>query len=264
MTALIAFLDRLAIATGAYVRGQWAEVLRMFHFGVELLKNTPLVFRNIHLTLDQIYAVGVTSVPLVVTTSVFTGAVVAWQMAYQFADMIPLTYVGMAVGKAVMLELGPLLTGMVIAGRIGSALCSELGTMAVTEQLDAMKCLGLNPYRFLLAPRLVGTVLILPILTIISMAVALLGGFFVAHVGKDVTASMFFFGVRLFYTDWDLAVGLMKSLVFGFIIAGFGVYYGYHATKGAEGVGKATKSTVVAAMTWILISSTLMSEFLLI
>lgn len=256
--------DRAAISLGKYVRNQFAELIKLWGFGVELLKSTPLIFMNFHLTIDQMFYIGITSIPLIVTTSVFTGGIVAWQMAYQFADMIPLTYVGMAVGKAVMIELGPLLTGMVMAGRIGAAICSELGTMAVTEQLDAMKCLGLSPFRFLLAPRLVGTMLILPVLTVFSMTVALMGGFAVAHFGKDVTSDMFFFGVRLFYTDWDLAVGIFKSFVFGFIIAGFATYFGYYTTNGAEGVGKSTKATVVASMTWILISSTFISKFLLV
>ncbi len=207
------------------------------------------------------YAIGITSIPLVVTTSVFTGAVTAWQMAYQFADMIPLTYVGMAVGKSVMLELGPMLTGMVLAGRIGAAMCAEIGTMAVTEQLDAMHCLALNPYRFLLAPRLVATLIMLPVLTILSSFVAILGGYGVSHF-KGISFDLFFYGVRLFYSNADMAVGLSKSLIFGFFIASFGCYFGYMATNGAVGVGKATKAAVVASMIAILISGFTTSKIL--
>jgi phospholipid/cholesterol/gamma-HCH transport system permease protein len=263
MTNHTTTLDAIAIAVGKYSRGRLTQVVDFYKFMVELLMACPRVYQNFHLTLEQMYHIGITSIPLIATTSVFTGAVVSWQMAYQFADMIPLSYVGMAVGKAVMLELGPILTGMVMAGRIGAALCSELGTMAVTEQLDAMKCLGLNPFRFLLAPRLMGTMLVMPVLTIISMSVALLGGFAVAHFGKDVTSDMFFFGVRLFYTNWDLAVGLIKSLTFGFLIASFACFFGYYTRDGAEGVGRSTKATVVASMTWILITTTLLSQLLL-
>lgn len=257
-------MDSVAISIGHYVRGHLRELRRFYFFMVELLMTCPQVFRRFSTTADQMFYIGVTSIPLIITTSIFTGAVVAWQMAYQFGDMFPLAYVGMAVGKAVMLELGPILTGMVMAARIGASICSELGTMAVTEQLDAMKCLGLNPYRFLLAPRLMGTMLIMPVLTIISMAVALLGGFAVVYFGKDVTSDMFFFGVRLFYTDWDLLVGVIKSLSFGFLIASFACYFGYYTRDGAEGVGRSTKATVVASMTWILIVTTLLSQFLLI
>lgn len=258
------FLDVVFESLGAFVRRKY-EISRDFLvFQLTFLRNIPSAFSLFHLTLEQCYAIGVTSIPLILTTSIATGAITAWQMAYQFADMIPLTFVGMAVGKSVMLELGPLLTAMVMAGRIGAAMCSELGTMAVTEQLDAMRILGLNPFKFLLAPRLAAAVFMMPILTIISMFVAILGGFAVSHLGKDVTWQTFFFGVRLFYNDWDLVVGLFKSATFGFIIASFACFFGYNTTNGAEGVGRSTKATVVASMTSILIFGFLISKFLLV
>jgi len=136
--------------------------------------------------------------------------------------------------------------------------------MAVTEQLDAMRILGLNPFKFLLAPRLAAAIFMMPVLTIISMFVAILGGFAVSHLGKDVTWQTFFFGVRLFYNDWDLVVGLFKSATFGFIIASFACFFGYNTSNGAEGVGRSTKATVVASMTSILIFGFLISKFLLV
>ncbi|HSQ43108.1 MAG TPA: ABC transporter permease, partial [Fibrobacteraceae bacterium] len=236
--ALQTILDRGLESIGGFVRTRYTLVTDFSVFMVTLLRNCFHALSLYRVTLEQCYAIGVTSIPLILTTSVFTGAVVAWQMAYQFADMIPLTFVGMAVGKSVMLELGPILTSMVMAGRIGASMCSELGTMAVTEQIDAMRILGLNPFRFLLAPRLVATVFMMPILTIISMTVAILGGFAVAHVGKDVTWPVFMFGVRMFYTDWDLFIGIFKSATFGFLIASFACFFGYTTTNGAEGVGR--------------------------
>ncbi|MGL1933634.1 MAG: ABC transporter permease [Fibrobacterales bacterium] len=255
-------LDELAIMLGSNVRGLLGRLYSYFSFIKNLLMNVHMVIFNFHLTVEQMYAIGITSIPLVLTTSVFTGAVTAWQMAYQFADMIPLTYVGMAVGKSVMLELGPMLTGMVLAGRIGAAMCAEIGTMAVTEQLDAMHCLALNPFRFLLAPRLVATLIMLPVLTVLSSFIAILGGYAVSHF-KGISFDMFFYGVRLFYTNGDLAVGLTKSLIFGFFIASFGCYFGYTATNGAVGVGKATKAAVVASMIAILIAGFTTSKVLL-
>jgi phospholipid/cholesterol/gamma-HCH transport system permease protein len=257
-------LDRILIAIGAFVRTKVTITTDFFVFLVTLLRNSGSSFSLYHLTVEQCMVVGVTSIPLIITTSIFTGAVTAWQMAYQFADMIPLTFVGMAVGKSVMLELGPLLTAMVMSGRIGASMCSELGTMAVTEQIDAMRILGLNPFRFLLAPRLVATVIMMPVLTIISMTVAILGGFAVSHFGKDVTWQVYFFGVRMFYSDWDLMMGLFKSATFGFLIASFACFFGYTTTSGAEGVGRSTKATVVASMTSLLISGFLISKFLLL
>ena len=257
-------LDRILISIGAFVREKWTLTADFFTFMLTLLRNCGSAFELFHLTLEQAYVVGVTSIPLIITTSVFTGAVVAWQMAYQFADMIPLTFVGMAVGKSVMLELGPMLTSMVMAGRIGASMCSELGTMAVTEQIDAMRILGLNPFKFLLAPRLVATVLMMPVLTVISMTVAILGGFAVSHFGKDVTWQVFVFGIRMFFSNWDLLVGMIKSATFGFLIASFACFFGYTTTNGAEGVGRNTKATVVASMTAILITGFLISKFLLL
>jgi phospholipid/cholesterol/gamma-HCH transport system permease protein len=256
--------DRILGAIGVYVRGKVAITLHFLTFMITLLRNSGSAFSLFHLTVERAYHIGVKSIPLIITTSIFTGAVTAWQMSYQFADMIPLTFVGMAVGKSVMIELGPLLTAMVMSGRIGASMCSELGTMAVTEQIDAMRILGLNPFKFLLAPRLVATVMMMPVLTIISMFVAILGGFAVSHFGKDVSWQMYFFGVRLFYTDWDLLMGLFKSATFGFLIASFACFFGYTTINGAEGVGRSTKATVVASMTSILITGFLISKFLLL
>lgn len=257
-------MDQAMIALGAFVRNKLQVLVDFFIFMLTFLKHTPSAFKLLHITVEQSYSIGITSIPLIITTSIATGAITAWQMAYQFADMIPLTFVGMAVGKSVMLELGPMLTAMVMAGRIGAAMCSELGTMAVTEQIDAMRILGLNPFKFLLAPRLVAAVVMMPVLTIFSMLVAILGGFVVSHLGKDVTWQMYFFGVRLFYNNWDLLVGLFKSAAFGFMISSFACFFGYTTTNGAEGVGRSTKATVVASMTSILISGFLISKFLLI
>lgn len=262
--ALLRFSDAVAIALGAYVRRNVCTVARYLAFIWELLKNIPGSLPYFHLTVEQMYQIGITSLPLVITTSVFTGCIMAWQIAYQFADMIPLVYVGMAVGKSVMVELAPILTAMVLAGRIGASMCSELGTMAVTEQLDAFKVLGLNPYKFLLAPRLLATVIMLPVLTIISIAVGLLGGFLVSYLYKDVTFHMFFSGVRISYADWDFFVGLVKATLFGYFIAGYACFFGFYTVNGAEGVGRSTKATVVASMTSILIGGFALSKILLI
>ena len=256
---MINALDSFAEFVGKKV----SMVFEYFRFMKELIEHCYLVVFNIHLTFDQMYAIGITSIPLVVITSIFTGGVSAWQSAYQFADLIPLTYVGMVVGKSVIMELGPMLTALVVAGRIGAAMCAELGTMAVTEQLDAMKCLNLNPYRYLLAPRLVATIIMLPVLTIISAFVGIMGAYIVAHFGKGISYETFFYGVRLFYTDKDMAVGLIKGLIFGYIIASFGCFFGYLTKNGAEGVGKSTKAAVVASMISILISGFFVSKILL-
>ncbi|MBP5188970.1 MAG: ABC transporter permease, partial [Fibrobacterales bacterium] len=205
----------------------------------------------------------ITSIPLICITSTFTGMVFSWQMAYQLAGLAPDIYIGVAVGKSVMVELGPVLVSMVMCGRIGAAMCAELGTMAVTEQLDAMKCLNLSPYRYLLAPRVVAAMIMLPVLTIVASLISILSGWAVAWLGRDVPFDIFMKGVRMFYDDWDMTVGLIKSLASGYIIAIYACYFGYTTTNGAEGVGRSTKAAVVASMTSVLIAAFVLSEILL-
>jgi phospholipid/cholesterol/gamma-HCH transport system permease protein len=252
------------VPLGRFVRRGLNGAVRYVIFVLETFRNIFSAIQCHHLSVEQMHHIGITSIPLVATTSIFTGSIMSWQLTYQFTDMIPLTYVGMAVGKSVMTELAPILTAMVLAGRIGASMCSELGTMAVTEQLDAYNVLGLNPYKFLIVPRIFSAIIMLPVLTILSIFVGLLGGFVVAYLYKEVSFHMFFSGVRLSYKDWDFAVGLMKSALFGFFISSYACYFGYFTKNGAEGVGKSTKATVVFSMTSILIGGFALSKFLLI
>ena len=175
-------MNKIAESLGKFIRKFLRTVVNYLHFVWMLFKSIPGAFTNFHTTVEQMQHVGLTSIPVVVAASLATGAIMAWQLAYQFADIIPLMFVGMAVGKSVMVELCPILTAMVLAGRIGASMCSELGTMAVTEQLDAYKVLGLSPYKFLLAPRLIATVIMLPTLTVISIFIGIVGGYEVAHI----------------------------------------------------------------------------------
>ena len=257
------WIDGRMVRLGEVFLGKCRTVAEFLRFCAEMFLAIPSVFKNIHFTIDQMYLIGITSIPLVGLTSIFTGAVAAWQAAYNFADYVPLRYVGTAVGKSVMLEVGPVLTVLVVAGRVGASMTAELGTMAVTEQLDAMKVLALNPFRFLMAPRLLASMIMLPMLTIFSSFIAILGALAVVTLFKDLSSEAFFYGVRLFYTNWDMFVGILKSFVFGIIIAMFGCYYGYTSTHGAEGVGRATMASVVASNVSVLISGFLISNFLL-
>ena len=257
-------MNAIAEALGRFEKRFLRTVLNYLKFVWELFKNIPGAFSNLHTTVEQMHHVGVTSIPVVFAASLATGAIMSWQLAYQFGDMIPMMFVGMAVGKSVMVELCPILTAMVLAGRIGASMCSELGTMAVTEQLDAYKVLGLSPFKFLLAPRLIATVIMLPVLTVISIFIGIVGGYEVAHLYKEVSWSVFFYGVRMFYQNWDLVVGLIKATLYGFFISSYACFFGFFTHSGAEGVGKSTKATVVAGMTSILIGGFTLSKLLLV
>ena len=263
MEAVLALSDNLAEKIGGAVRRTGALIVAFLRFQREVLKTLPLIPLNLHFTVEQMYIIGITSIPLILITSTFTGAVFSYQMAYQLTGLAPDMYIGVAVGKSVMVELGPVLVSMVMCGRIGAAMCAELGTMAVTEQLDAMRCLNLSPHRYLLAPRMVASVIMLPVLTIMASLISILSGWFVAYMGRDLPFDIFMKGVRMFYKDWDMIVGLLKSMASGYIIAAYATFFGYNATHGAEGVGSATKASVVASMTSVLIAAFLLSWALL-
>lgn len=222
-----------------------------------LIKNTlftlPKVFRSFHLTTEQMLSMGVNSLPLVLITSIFTGAVSSVQAAYQFSDYVPMRYLGTAVGKAVIIELGPVLTALVVAGRVGAGIAAELGTMKVTEQVDALETLALDPIRYLVVPRFVSGLIMLPVLTIFSDFVALLGGLGVAVLFLDVSSHTFLGGVKLFFHLRDLFGGLIKAVAFGGIIATIGCYQGFKTRGGAEGVGRSTTRAVVISAVLILI-----------
>ncbi len=256
-------LDRLLIWIGKFVHNSIQTSQEYLIFVFQVFKHLPQVFKNFHFTVEQMHIIGTTSIPLVATTSIFTGGVVAIQFVTQFGDYLPLRYVGTVVGNTVMVDLGPVLTALVVTGRVGAAMAAELGTMAVTEQLDAMRCLNLNPFRFLMAPRLVAGMIMLPVLTIFSSLVAIMGALAILYILKDVPPAIFFSGVRLFYSDWELSVGLMKAFAFGIVITSFGCFFGYNSTHGAEGVGRATRASVVASDISILITGYAVSYFLL-
>lgn len=263
MSALLTLSHSLAELIGREIRRTSVEVVRFFHFQRTVLKTLHFIPFHLSFLVEQLYIIGITSIPLVLITAAFTGMVFAWQMAYQLAGLAPEIYIGVAVGKSVMVELGPVLVSMVMCGRIGAAMCAELGTMAVTEQFDAFKSLNLSPHRYLMAPRLVASVIMLPVLTIIASLVSIISGWLVTYIGLGVPFEIFMNGVRMFYVDWDMLVGLIKSAASGYIIASFATYFGYYTTDGAEGVGRSTKASVVASMTSVLIAALLLSEFLL-
>lgn len=260
---ILSFFDNLVLLIGKKVYRFVLFIKELLVFCFNALLQIPQIPKNPQFTLEQMYVIGITSLPLVAITSVFTGGVVAVQSITQFGDFLPLRYVGTVVGKSVMVELGPVLTALVVAGRVGAAMAAEIGTLAVTEQIDALKCLGLNPLRFLVAPRLIAGMIMLPVLTIYSSLISIMGALAVVYFMADLSPSIFWSGVRLFYSNLDLMVGLLKALTFGFILSAFGCFYGYRSTHGAEGVGRATQSSVVASAITILISGFIISHVFL-
>ncbi len=215
------------------------------------LKSAP---RSLGLIAEQCFFIGNRSVPLIVITSIFVGAVSSWQAAYQFQFIgAPLRYLGSAVGKAVVIELAPVLTALVVAGRVGAGLAAELGTMRVTEQIDAISSMGINPVRYLVMPRVVASTIMLPLITVFSNFVAIAGGLIVSVAFVDISYETFLLGVRSSFTLNDMFAGLIKSTVFGLVIGLVGSHEGFYATGGAKGVGKSTTQAVVISAVMVLI-----------
>ena len=244
---MLAFLERKIVGFVSQV-GELAMLIW------RLVRVLPLMVKNPHLTTEQMTFMGVNSLPLIILTSIFTGAVSSVQAAYQFRGIVPMRYLGTTVGKAVVIELGPVLTALVVAGRVGASIAAELGTMKVTEQIDALETMALDPVRYLVMPRFLAGITMLPVLTIFADFVAILGGLVVAVVAVDIAPYTFLNGVKLFFRLQDLFGGLAKSVAFGGIIAIVGCFQGFRTSGGAEGVGLSTTRAVVLASILILLS----------
>jgi phospholipid/cholesterol/gamma-HCH transport system permease protein len=212
------------------------------------------IHRSGKIIFQQLYTIGVRSLPLIMVTSVFVGAVSSWQAAYQFKYIgAPLRLLGPAVGKAVVMELAPVLSSLVVAGRVGAGIAAELGTMRVTEQIDALDSLGISPIRYLVMPRIVACIFMLPMLVVFANFIAIMGALVVASIGVDVSTETFLNGFKNSFDLQDFINGLTKSAVFGLLIGLVGSYHGFQAKGGAQGVGSATTTSVVISSVLILI-----------
>jgi phospholipid/cholesterol/gamma-HCH transport system permease protein len=227
-----------------------------------LLRSFPSFFKRIKLVLEQMLLMGVRSLPLVLLTSVFTGSITAWQAAYNFRGFVPLEFLGLTVAKTVFTELAPVLTALVVAGRVGASIAAELGTMRVTEQIDAMETMGIDPIGYLIMPRFVSGLIMLPALVMFANVIAIIGGLFVSIYMVGISHEMYFDSIKSYTEAFDLLSGLIKAFGFGVIISLSGCFYGFNAAGGAEGVGQATTKAVVLASVLILISDYVMASIL--
>ena len=255
--------NEIADSVGLFTREQIERLGDITLFFGRIIRALPAAVKRMHLIVEQMMVLGVSSIPIILLTSVFVGAVSTWQVQYLFASAIPLTYLGSAVGKAVFTELGPVFTALIITGRISARLAAELGTMRVTEQIDAMTCLSLDPYTYLLAPRMVAGVVMLPILTIFSSFIAIISAQLLAQVALGLDAAIFYQGLKWLFRVQDVVICLVKAFVFGGVITLSGCYFGYLTTGGAVGVGISTKNAVVAAMVLILLANLIVVNILI-
>jgi phospholipid/cholesterol/gamma-HCH transport system permease protein len=214
--------------------------------------------------LQQADLIGVGSLPIVILTGFFTGFVLALQGSNTLQRFGTLTLIGHLVALSMVRELGPVLTGLMVAGRNASGIASELGSMQVTEQIDAMRALGTDPIKKLVTPRIVATVFMLFFLTIISDLTGLFGGSVVAKVLLRLDVNQYWSTAWQALVIDDVVMGLLKPPIFGFIIASVGCYYGLNSRGGTQGVGRATTQAVVSASVLILAVDAVLTRILMI
>lgn len=203
-------------------------------------------------TVEQIVRIGYESIPIVCTIAFFVGLILAMQSAYQLKRFGATIFVADLVAVSIIRELGPLLTAIIIAGRSGSAIAAEIGTMKVSEEIDALRVMGLNHVNFLFVPRMIALLIVLPCLTILADAVGIFGGYLLSIATLDFSSTRYLNQTASALVMKDLVTGLVKSGFFALIIAVVGCYQGISTTGGAEGVGKATTSSVVTAIFLII------------
>lgn len=250
MRSMIAqFFEKVGIKVLSFLR-ELGQVSILLVGTILSLRYLPKNKRNV---LYQMEHIGVGSLPLVLIIAVFTGAVAAWQAAYQLKGIAPMSLLGGTTSRAIITELGPVLTGIVIAGRVGASIAAELGTMKVTEQIDALEIMAIPPVRFLAMPRIIASVVMMPVLVVFANAISVFGAFLVSKYFIGVSFAVFFMSVKKFFVFSDFTAGLFKTVVFGGVTALLGCHIGFHTKGGAEGVGEATIRSFVMSAAMILI-----------
>lgn len=214
------------------------------------------------LTLLQMSHLGVDSLTIVSLTLLFTGMVLTLQIAHEFIRFGAQSTIGAVIAIGIGRELGPVLVGVVCAGRVGAAITAEISTMKVTEQIDALRVMAVNPIGYLVVPRLIACAFMIPLLTIYGDLIGIFGGWLVATKYAGISSTVYMDSIDAFVVAHDLTGGLVKAAVFGVVIAALGCFYGLRAPEGAEGVGSATTRSVVSAIIAIFMLNVFLSFLL--
>ncbi|MGK7310602.1 MAG: MlaE family ABC transporter permease [Candidatus Longimicrobiales bacterium M2_2A_002] len=201
----------------------------------------------------QMARIGVDSLPIALFIAAFTGIVLALQASYTFTGAVPLYFVGVLVGKTMLLELGPVLTGLALAGRVGANIAAELGTMRVTEQIDALETLAYNPVSHLVVPRIIAGLIMFPLVVAFADATGIVAGWLTAINLLDLSTPEFIRGLRMYFRTFDVTYSLIKAASFGFAVTSIGCFFGFTTRGGAEAVGRSTTQSVVLASMLILV-----------
>ncbi len=213
---------------------------------------------------NEISKLGVDSIPLIVIISLFIGAVIAIQMTINIVSpLIPSYSTGLATREILLLEFSSTMMCLILAGKVGSNIASEIGTMRVTEQIDAMDIMGINSANFIVLPKIIGFVVFVPVLCVMSMFVGLVGGWAVARFTAMLTVENYIYGIQSFFNEWYVWYGIIKTVVFAYIIASVAAFYGYYVKGGSLEVGKASTNAVVASSILILLADVILTKLLL-
>jgi phospholipid/cholesterol/gamma-HCH transport system permease protein len=244
---------------GEKVVGYIKEMGRMLLFLVDTIRWSFYPPFRVDLLFQQMERVGVRSVLVVVLTGAFTGMVLALQSFHATRSFGAETMVGVAVALSMTRELGPVLTSFMVTGRAGSAMAAEIGTMRVTEQIDALSAMAVNPIKYLIVPRVLASIVVVPMLTVIADFIGIIGGYFTGVIILRINAGAYVANMEKFVALDDIYHGIIKAAVFGLILSLIGCYKGYSTTGGAEGVGRATTQSVVLATVTILMANYLLT-----
>ncbi len=234
----------MVLATGV---GRWGKLVADT---VQAVRHLDIWLR---LLVPQMARIGVDSVPIALFVALFTGIVLAVQASYTFTGAVPMYFVGVLVGKTMMLELGPVLTGLALAGRVGANIAAEIGTMRVTEQIDALETMAYPPMAYLALPKVLAGVIMFPVVTALAIGMGIGAGLVTSVQLLDMTVLEFNRGLMLFFEPFDVTFAMIKALSFGFVVTTIGCMFGFHTQGGAEGVGDATTRAVVVSSMAILV-----------
>lgn len=250
-----------AAKIGRFTLNRLAQIGRVFIFISEAVKNifTPPFYPK--LILKQMISIGYYSLPIVGLTAVFSGAVLALQSYSGFSRFNAESTIAVVVVLSVTRELGPVFAGLMVAGRVGASMAAELGTMKVTEQIDALRTLSTNPFKYLIAPRVIAGVIAMPFLVIIADILGVMGGYLVSVHSLGFSSGPYIRNTFEYLEFMDVFSGLVKATVFGFIITIMGCYWGYNSKGGAEGVGIATTNAVVSASIMVLLMNYMLTSW---
>ncbi len=214
---------------------------------------------------EEIQGIGINSIPIVALMSTFMGAVIALQTASNMDNpLLPDYTIGYITQSSTILEFSPTIISLILAGKVGSNVASEIGTMRVTEQIDALEIMGVNSLTFLVLPKVTAAILFFPILVIFSMALSLIGGWAVLVTSDLATTEIYVLGIRSFFEVYNVVYALTKTIVFGFLIVSIASFYGYYTKGGALDVGKASTQAVVSSSIAILIANFILTQIMLL